>query len=243
MAPGPAQQASGGATTLELRRAGQQSRFQDEGWRVRKDGSRSWANVVITAIYDASGTLVGFAKVTHDLTERRRYEEELRASEEHFRSLVENVHDHAVFMLDVDGTVRTWNAGAQTLKGYTGVEIIGHHFSEFYTPQDQLEGKPAAELRAARANGRLEDEGWRIRKDGTLFWANVVITAIYGGGGELIGFAKVTRDMTATAALKHWSVPAAECANSWPCCWRSSCRRMCCAWGKSSRGASRRRGP
>jgi PAS domain S-box-containing protein len=198
----PREAVSTGWPELELRHARQQGRFEDEGWRVRKDGSRFWANVVITAMYETSGTLVGFAKVTHDLTERRRYEEELRASEEHFRMLVENVHDHAVFMLDVNGTVRTWNAGAQALKGYTGVEIIGRHFSEFYTPQDQLEGKPSAELRAARANGRLEDEGWRVRKDGTLFWANVLITAIYRGSGELIGFAKVTRDMTAPRRLE-----------------------------------------
>ena len=112
------------------------------------------------------------------------HEEELRASEERFRLLVDSVRDYAMFMLDVDGTVRSWNAGAEALKGYTAAEIIGRHFSAFYTPQDQKDGKPAAELRAAKANGRLEDEGWRVRKDGTLFWANVVITAVTGAAAS-----------------------------------------------------------
>ena len=163
---------------------------------MRKDGSRFWANVVITALRDASGELTGFAKITRDLTERRLHEEQLRVSEERVRLLVESVQDYAIFMLDPDGTVRGWNSGAQAIKGYAAHEIVGRHFSVFYTPEDQQAGKPEKALRAARPQGRVEDEGWRVRKDGSLFWANVVVTAIRSPAGELIGFAKVTRDMT-----------------------------------------------
>jgi PAS domain S-box-containing protein len=199
----PPEVAAAGWPDEELRRAAQFGRFEDEGWRVRQDGSRFWANVVITALRDPSGEVTGFAKITRDLTERRRHEEELRESEARFRLLVDSVRDYAIYMLDVNGNVRSWNSGAQALKGYRAEEIIGRHFCAFYTPEDQQAGKPAWELRTARQEGRIEDEGWRVRKDGTLFWANVILTAVHDQNGELIGFAKVTRDMTERRRLEE----------------------------------------
>ncbi|HYE39239.1 MAG TPA: PAS domain S-box protein, partial [Ramlibacter sp.] len=185
------------------RLAKQRGRFEDEGWRLRKDGTRFWANVVITALYGPMGELTGYAKITRDLTERRRHEEELRASEERIRLLVDSVRDYAIFMLDPQGVVQSWNTGAQAIKGYQPAEIIGRHFSTFYTPEDAAAGKPAAELAAARAHGRVEDEGWRVRKDGSMFWANVVVTAVYGPAGDLRGFAKVTRDTSDRRRLEE----------------------------------------
>jgi len=180
----------------ELAVAGEQGRFEDEGWRVRKDGSRFWANVVITALRDASGVVRGFSKITRDLSERRRAEESLRHSEERFRVLVEAVKDYAIFMLDKDGRVVSWNAGAERIKGYAAHEIIGRHFSVFY-PEDARRKKwPEQELALAREHGRFEDEGPRLRKDGTTFWANVVLTAVFERDGTLRGFAEVTRDLT-----------------------------------------------
>lgn len=180
----------------ELEVAGATGVFEDEGWRVRKDGSLFWANVVITAVRNAEGTLLGFAKVTRDLTGRRNQEEALRRSEERFRLLVEGVSDYAIFMLDTNGRVATWNSGAQRIKGYSADEIIGHHFSDFYPADARESGWPDHELREAAEKGSFVDNGWRIRKDGTTFWANVTITALRDDAGQLVGYAKLTRDLT-----------------------------------------------
>jgi PAS domain S-box-containing protein len=192
----PKEQIERGWPAYELEQAAAVGRFEDENWRVRKDGSLFWANVVITALRNEKGELTGFSKVTRDLTERRQQNDALRQSEERFRALVENVRDYAIFLLDTEGFVATWNEGARQVKGYEAREIIGSHVSRFYTPEDLKRGWPQHELHVATREGRFEDEGWRLRKDGSRFWANVVITALRDRSGTLIGFSKITRDLT-----------------------------------------------
>jgi PAS domain S-box-containing protein len=195
----PPEDVAAGKCEMELEVATREGRSEDEGWRVRRDGSRMWANVLITALRSPDGALVGFAKVTRDLTERRMAEEEARR----FRLLVESVKDYAIFMLDPRGRVASWNAGAERIKGYQAAEIIGQHFSIFYPPEDVAAGKCEMELEVAAREGRFEDEGWRVRKDGSRMWANVVITALRDSAGPLVGYAKVTRDLTDRRAAEE----------------------------------------
>ena len=173
-----------------------EGRFEGEGWRVRKDGTNFWSHVVIDPIIDPNGKLLGFAKITRDLTDRKMAEETLKQSEQQFRLLVQGVTDYAIYMLSPEGRVSNWNQGAQRIKGYLPEEIIGQHFSIFYTPEDRELGEPQRALEIATREGRFENKSWRMRKDGTRFLAHVVVDAIRGDTGTLLGFAKITRDIT-----------------------------------------------
>jgi PAS domain S-box-containing protein len=179
-----------------LRIAAEEGNFEQEGWRVRKDGTRFWTSVVIDPVRDASGNLIGYAKVTRDITDKLNQAKKLRESEQRFRMLVQNVRDYAIYMLDPEGYVTNWNAGAALIKGYTEEEIVGQHFSRFYTEEDRAAGVPARALATALAEGKYESEAWRVRKDGTRFRAGVLIDPIYETDGQLVGFAKITRDLT-----------------------------------------------
>ncbi len=190
-----------GAPAAVLAIAREQGRFAAEGWRVRKDGRRFWASVVIDPVLQ-DGKLVGFAKITRDMTEQRAALLAARDSDRRFRLLVQGVTDYAIYMLDPEGHVSNWNAGAQRIKGYAAGEILGRHFSCFYTPEDIALGMPTKALETARREGRYEAEGWRVRKDGERFWAGAVIDAIRDEEGALIGFAKITRDLTERRAAQ-----------------------------------------
>jgi PAS domain S-box-containing protein len=185
-----------GIPALALATAVREGKFESEGWRVRKDGSRFWAYVVIDPIRTPTGEVIGFAKITRDLTERKAAEDELKKSQEAFRLLVHGVSDYAIYMLDTTGLVTNWNLGAQRIKGYLPEEIIGRHFSTFYTDEDRQTGEPQKALETVERAGRFEKEGWRVRKDGSRFWAHVIIDPIRDDHGKLIGYAKITRDIT-----------------------------------------------
>lgn len=191
-----AEDRAAGLPQRALNTAINEGRFEGEGWRVRKDGTNFWSHVVIDPIIDPDGRLLGFAKITRDLTDRKMAEETLKQSEQQFRLLVQGVTDYAIYMLSPEGRVSNWNQGAQRIKGYLPEEIIGQHFSIFYTPEDRELGEPQRSLEIATREGRFENKSWRMRKDGTRFLAHVVVDAIRGDTGILLGFAKITRDIT-----------------------------------------------
>lgn len=185
-----------GKPEQELQMARESGRFEDEAWRLRKDGSRFRAYVVVTALRNTAGELLGFAKVTQDVTARWQAEQELRESEKRFRLLVDQVRDYAIFLLSPDGRITTWNRGARRMKGYTADEVSGRFLSLFYLPEDVARGKPVRLLKQAAVEGVAHDVGWRLRKGGERFWADVTITALYDSAGKLYGYTKVVRDLT-----------------------------------------------
>ena len=186
--------ASGSDSPLALAR--EQNRFESELWGERKDGSAFWSNLIISPIRGEDGRLRGFSTITRDLTERKAAERRLRQSDERFRLMLESVRDYAIITLDPKGVVTAWNAGAERFKGYRADEIVGQHFSRFYSESDVRGQRPEALLELALSSGRAEEDGWRIRKDGSRFWANVTISAARDEDGVVVGFVKVTRDLT-----------------------------------------------
>lgn len=196
-----------GLPARALSTAASEGRFEGEGWRVRKDGSQFWAHAILDAIHGDDGALVGFAKITRDITEKRRLEQEASDSALQLKMLVQGVRDYAIYMLDPHGRISSWNAGAQSIKGYREDEVLGRHFSLFYTEQDRAGGVPRDALATSLRDGKFEAEAQRVRKDGSLFWAHVLIDPIYDNAGEHIGFAKITRDITdkvqAEQELRH----------------------------------------
>ena len=192
----PAEDRMAGRPETALKIARQRGRFEDKAWRVRKDGRRFMAHVVIDPVRDDHGIVIGYAKITRDISDSYAQEQELRESERRFRLLVSGVTDYAIYMLDLNGHISSWNAGAQRLKGYTQSEVLGRHFSVFYSDTDIADGRPARALQTALSTGRFEDTAWRIKKNGEPFWANVIIDLIHNESGEPVGFAKITRDIS-----------------------------------------------
>jgi PAS domain S-box-containing protein len=177
----------------EAREAGHAAQ---EGWRQRNDGSKFWGSITITAIHDDHGSVIGFCKVTRDLTDKKIIEDSLRMSEERYHQMIAEVQDYAIILLSVDGIIENWNVGAEKIKGYSAKEVIGRKFELFYTEEDRENGLPNRLLTLAKDTGKAVQEGWRVRKDGTKFWGTIVITALHNRDGKVIGFSKVTRDLT-----------------------------------------------
>lgn len=187
-----------------------------EGWRQRKDKSRFWGSITLTALHDEQGAVIGFSKLTRDLTEKkladdqlqqvaeelRQTNEALRKSEERYHKMIDEVRDYAILLLDKDGNIQNWNAGAEAIKGYRADEIIGKNFRTFYLPGDRADGLPEKLLHEAATTGKAVHEGWRMRKDQSMFWGSIVITALHAIDGAIIGFSKLTRDLTERKAAE-----------------------------------------
>ena len=186
-----------------LATARREGRFESEGWRVKRDGTRFWASAVLDVVHDEAGAFIGYAKITRDITERHAAQQALLESERRFRLLVDGVSDYAIYMLDPSGVIVNWNSGARRIKGYEADEVVGRHFSMFFRPEDRAAGLPAQILETAAREGRYEAEARRVRKDGHVFWASVVLDAIRDQDGDLIGYAKVTRDISERRAAQH----------------------------------------
>lgn len=179
-----------------MARAVSKGYYEADGWLHRKDGSTLWANLSLSPVYDDDHDLYGYTVLIRDISEKLAAEHALFNSEQQFRILVQSVRDYAIYMLDLQGRVTNWNAGAALIKGYSAEEIIGRHYSTFYTEEDRQRGEPQRGLDTALRDNTFQNEAWRVRKDGTHFWASVVIDPIYDESGDLLGFAKITRDIT-----------------------------------------------
>jgi PAS domain S-box-containing protein len=181
---------------LLINEASKNGSSSQEGWRKRKDNSKFWGSITITALHDNDDTIIGFSKVTRDLTEKKITEDNLRQSEERYHQMISEVQDYAIILLSADGIIENWNIGAQKIKGYKSEEIVGKHFTIFYTAADLERKLPEKLLTIAIKEGRAMHEGWRVRKDGSQFWGTIVITALHDKDQTIIGFSKVTRDLT-----------------------------------------------
>ncbi|EIF30771.1 PAS domain S-box [Burkholderia sp. Ch1-1] len=190
---------SRGLPAAGLETARRTNRYDTEGWRVRKDGTVFWASMVTTTLRAEDGRITGFAKIVRDMTDKKTAHDAVLESERHFRMLVHGVTDYAIYMLSPEGIITNWNPGARRIKGYAAEEVIGSHFSRFYTPEDAAAGLPQYGLAVAAREGRFEAEGWRVKRNGERFLAHVVIDAIRDDDGTLAGFAKITRDITERA--------------------------------------------
>ena len=179
-----------------LQIAAREDVYEAQVWLKRKDGSQLWASLSLGVVLDDDDSVRGYAALIRDAAGKRANDTMVSTSERQFRMLVDGVRDYAIYMLDPDGYITNWNAGAAVIKGYSAEEIIGRHFSTFYTEEDRLRGEPQRGLEAALRDNSFQNEAWRVRKDGSLFWASIVIDPIYDEQGNLLGYAKITRDIT-----------------------------------------------